>query len=480
MDVRRGVVVTAMIGMLVSMAAGQSGKRPAGRQLQRRLAVRQGRSRPGPRSRTSMTRRGRPSVCRTTGPSRGPSTPARTATPASCPGAARAGTEDVHAERLEAGGRGQRLSPARVYFDFDGVMAFPKVYVNGQLAGAVGLRLYVLPRRCHALREVRPDQYDRGPRGHAQPRHPVVPRRGDLPQGDDDDLQPGARGPLGHVCDHARGQRHRGHGPRALDRRESPRRRVAGHCQDRAARSGRQARRPRRAGTKTCRPGARATWSRRSPSPIRKRWDIDQPKLYTVRTILSVGGKVVDTDTTSFGIRTFQFTANDGFHLNGRRVQLYGVCLHHDQGPLGGAFYPRAMERQLEIMRDMGVNAIRTSHNPPAPELLDLCDRMGFVVWDEAFDKWDGTADRVKGEPPLEPVRREAASQLRHAGPQSPLDRRLVGRQRDGRRGPGRRDARAREIHERFRPQVRPDPPGRHGAATFPAWRSSRTSTPWT
>jgi len=87
---------------------------------------------------------------------------------------------------------------------------------------------------------------------------------------------------------------------------------------------------------------------------------------------------------------------------DGRRVQLYGVCLHHDQGPLGAAFYPRAMERQLEIMRDMGVNAARTSHNPPAPELLDLCDRMGFVVWDEAFDKWDGTADRVRGEPPLE------------------------------------------------------------------------------
>ncbi len=133
-----------------------------------------------------------------------------------------------------------------------------------------------------------------------------------------------------------------------------------------------------------------------------QRWDIHRPKLYTARVLVRAGGKVMDTDTTSFGIRTFQFTANDGFHLNGRRVQLYGVCLHHDQGPLGGAFYPRAMERQLEIMRDMGVNAIRTSHNPPAPELLDLCDRMGFVVWDEAFDKWDGTADRVKGEPPLQ------------------------------------------------------------------------------
>jgi beta-galactosidase len=132
-----------------------------------------------------------------------------------------------------------------------------------------------------------------------------------------------------------------------------------------------------------------------------QRWDVDSPKLYTVRVTVRMDNRTVDTDAASFGIRTFQFTADDGFHLNGRRVQLYGVCLHHDQGPLGGAFYPRAMERQLEIMRDMGANAIRTSHNPPAPELLELCDRMGFVVWDEAFDKWDGTADRVRGEPPL-------------------------------------------------------------------------------
>jgi beta-galactosidase len=144
-----------------------------------------------------------------------------------------------------------------------------------------------------------------------------------------------------------------------------------------------------------------------------KRWDINDPMLYTLETtILPQDGlsvkadvdvsKALDRDTTTFGIRDFKFTADDGFHLNGRRVQLHGVCLHHDQGPLGAAFYPRAMERQLEIMRDMGVNAIRTSHNPPAPELLELCDRMGFVVWDECFDKWDDKADRVKSEPPLE------------------------------------------------------------------------------
>ena len=133
-----------------------------------------------------------------------------------------------------------------------------------------------------------------------------------------------------------------------------------------------------------------------------QRWDITSPKLYTAKTIIRQGGRIVDADTTTFGIREFRFTADDGFHLNGRRVQFHGVCLHHDQGALGGAFYTRAMERQLEIMRDMGVNAIRTSHNPPAPELLELCDRMGFVVWDECFDKWDKTADRDPCTSPLE------------------------------------------------------------------------------
>jgi beta-galactosidase len=130
--------------------------------------------------------------------------------------------------------------------------------------------------------------------------------------------------------------------------------------------------------------------------PVAKpqRWDIKTPQLYRAVSGVLVGGKRMDSCETAFGIRTFAFTANDGFHLNGRRVQLKGVNLHHDQGPLGAAFLERAMERQLMIMKDMGVNAIRTSHNPPAPELLDLCDRLGFVVWDELFDKWDGTATR--------------------------------------------------------------------------------------
>jgi beta-galactosidase len=143
-----------------------------------------------------------------------------------------------------------------------------------------------------------------------------------------------------------------------------------------------------------------------------QRWDVTSPKLYTAQTTVRMGDKVVDTDTTALGIRTFEFTANDGFHLNGRRVQLHGVCLHHDQGALGAAFYTRAMERQLEIMRDMGVNAIRTSHNPPAPELLELCDKMGFVVWDECFDKWDGTADRF--DPCAMPLEKYGEKQIRN------------------------------------------------------------------
>jgi beta-galactosidase len=126
-------------------------------------------------------------------------------------------------------------------------------------------------------------------------------------------------------------------------------------------------------------------------------WDIKTPRLYTAITRVFIGGELVDSTETPFGVRAFEFTANDGFHLNGRRVQLQGVCLHSDLGPLGMAFNTRAMERELQIMQDMGVNAVRTSHNPPAPELLDLCDRMGILVWDEAFDKWDGTATLPKG-----------------------------------------------------------------------------------
>ncbi len=121
-------------------------------------------------------------------------------------------------------------------------------------------------------------------------------------------------------------------------------------------------------------------------------WDIEHPNLYTCVAELEVNRKEVHRISTSFGIRTFEWTADDGFHLNGRRVQLNGVNNHHDHGPLGAAFFPRAMERQLQIMKDMGVNALRTSHNASAPEVLDLCDRMGIIVYNELFDKYGPTA----------------------------------------------------------------------------------------
>jgi beta-galactosidase len=117
-------------------------------------------------------------------------------------------------------------------------------------------------------------------------------------------------------------------------------------------------------------------------------WDIENPELYRVVVRIFNGVKVTDVCETNFGFRTLNFTARDGFLLNGTRVEIKGVCNHSDLGALGAAFNTRAAERQLEILKEMGCNAIRTSHNPPAPELLDLCDRMGFLVEDEAFDTW--------------------------------------------------------------------------------------------
>ena len=117
-------------------------------------------------------------------------------------------------------------------------------------------------------------------------------------------------------------------------------------------------------------------------------WSVDDPYMYTLVTELTVNGKPVDTYETPFGIRTIEFRADSGFYLNGEHVRINGVCNHHDLGCLGAATNERAIERQLQILKDMGCNGIRCSHNPPSPILLDLCDRMGFLVMDEAFDMW--------------------------------------------------------------------------------------------
>ena len=117
-------------------------------------------------------------------------------------------------------------------------------------------------------------------------------------------------------------------------------------------------------------------------------WSIENPDLYQAITSVVCNEKVCDTYNTTFGIRTFAFDTAKGFFLNGKHLKIYGVCDHHDLGCLGAAVNKRAIERQLEILKNMGCNGIRTSHNPPAPELLELCDKMGFIVMDEAFDMW--------------------------------------------------------------------------------------------
>lgn len=118
-------------------------------------------------------------------------------------------------------------------------------------------------------------------------------------------------------------------------------------------------------------------------------WSVDSPKLYYVRTQLSVDGKVTDTYDTTFGFRYFSFDADKGFYLNGKALKLNGVCLHHDQGALGSAAYDDAMYRQLSIMKDMGVNAVRTSHNPADEDFIDMCNELGLLVIEEAFDGWE-------------------------------------------------------------------------------------------
>jgi beta-galactosidase len=118
-------------------------------------------------------------------------------------------------------------------------------------------------------------------------------------------------------------------------------------------------------------------------------WDLESPALYSARTYIRNNGKVVDEVNTVFGIRKAEFKSDSGFVLNGRRVPIRGVCNHHDLGPLGTAVNEKALERQIRLLKEMGCNALRTSHNPPAPELLDLCDRMGMLVLDEAFDCWE-------------------------------------------------------------------------------------------
>jgi len=118
-------------------------------------------------------------------------------------------------------------------------------------------------------------------------------------------------------------------------------------------------------------------------------WSIDAPHLYTLHSTIISGKKIVDEFQSTFGIRKLEYSNINGFLLNGKRIKMNGVCLHHDGGCVGAAVPIKIWETRLKLLKGMGCNAIRTSHNPVAPEFLDLCDKMGFLVMDEAFDVWE-------------------------------------------------------------------------------------------
>ncbi|RYG33706.1 glycoside hydrolase family 2 protein, partial [bacterium] len=134
--------------------------------------------------------------------------------------------------------------------------------------------------------------------------------------------------------------------------------------------------------------GARGPFNLRLKVESPRLWSAESPHLYRAVTVVKKNDEIVDRVETAFGIRELRFDAETGLSVNGKPAYLKGVCLHHDLGALGAAFNLRAQERQLQILKEMGCNAIRTAHNPPATELLDLCDRMGFYVIDEFSDTW--------------------------------------------------------------------------------------------
>jgi len=137
--------------------------------------------------------------------------------------------------------------------------------------------------------------------------------------------------------------------------------------------------------------GATSTFDLDIPIGGAQLWSPSSPILYTARTDILIQGSVVDTVLTPFGIRSLGWDANDGLLINGQQIKIRGACLHSNYGPLGAKALGRSVERQVEILKAAGFNAIRTAHNPPTPYLPDLCDRMGMLIWDEAFDKWSGT-----------------------------------------------------------------------------------------
>lgn len=279
----------------------------------------------------------------------------------------------------------------RYYLDFDGVMSNPKVYVNGRLAGewAYGYNSF---------------RVDMTP--YLQPgKNLIAVVASNLPLSTR--WYPGA-GIYRHVWLEKTGPVHLAHWPVYVTTPEIGSRSATVEIRTRVINTSKHERSvavqqavgkheatPRQLNLQ---PGEEREVVQQLVLPTPRLWSCETPNLYTLRTtLLDNSANVIDTHDTRFGVRSIEWN-KDGFFLNGERVQIKGVCEHHDLGPLGAAFHTRGYERKIEILKEMGCNSIRMTHNPPAPEVLDLCDKHGILVIDELFDIWEAQKyDKVNG-----------------------------------------------------------------------------------
>ena len=279
----------------------------------------------------------------------------------------------------------------RYFLDFDGVMSNPKVYVNGQLAGewAYGYNSF---------------RVDITPYLQAGKDNVVAVMASNLPLSTR--WYPGA-GIYRHVWLEKTGPVHLDQWPTYITTPEITKDYAVVRVQTRVTNTnGKPAEvtvQQMVAGvqavpsTINLEPGTSATVEQELRLYNPELWSCENPHLYTMQTSVLVNGKVVDSKDSTFGVRSAEWK-KDGFYLNGERVKLKGVCEHHDLGALGAAFHARGYERKIEILKEMGCNSIRMTHNPPAPEVLDLCDKHGILVIDELFDIWKNQKyDKVNG-----------------------------------------------------------------------------------
>ena len=417
---------------------------------------------------TSTTAPGAAWTCRTTGPSKGRSSPAgRSAAWAGC----RAPGVGWYRKKLDIPAADAGKS---IFLDMDGAMSYATVWLNGQLVGGwpygyaswrVDLTPYVVPggENQLAIRLDNPPDSSRWYPGGGIYRNVWLTK-----------TQPVHVGQWGTYADDARGLdgvrhgRPGGHGgqrlreparPSASPPRSTPWMPRGGRAGDAVAAIA-PAERARRAADERRRSRARSTLAQ--PTALGTAAAADAQPLRRGDDRVAATARLIDSYETPFGIRDVRFDPDQGVFVNGERIQIKGVNNHHDLGALGAAFNTRAAERQLEMLREMGCNAIRMSHNPPAPELLELTDRMGFLVMDEAFDVWERQEDAARLPPDLPGLARTGPARARPPRPQPPFGDPVEHRQR-GRRA----------VHGRGRAR-----PWRSGCATSCARRIPRGPRP--